>query len=102
MKKTLVSTAVRNIVRYNLKHRQTDNQINILLLLHLFSFLLDLGGFSIDESGRITVDSASALFGNPPQPQNFPQQPGHDVHVPNAHHQLPESPVAQPVIPHVS
>ena len=95
MKKTLVSTAVRNIVRYNLKHRQTDNQINILLLLHLFSFLLDLGGFSIDESGRITVDSASALFGNPPQPQSFPQQPGHNVHV-------PESPVAQPVIPHVS
>ena len=65
-------------------------------------YLLDLGGFSIDESGRITVNSGSAPIGNPPPPQGFHHQPQHDVHVQGDHHQLPESPAAQPVIPHVS
>ena len=76
--------------------------INALKLVIYFFYLLDLGGFSIDESGRITVNSGSAPIGNPPPPQGFHHQPQHDVHVQGDHHQLPESPAAQPVIPHVS
>ena len=48
------------------------------------------------------MNSGSAPIGNHPPPQGFHHQPQHDVHVQGDHHQLPESPAAQPVIPHVS
>ena len=48
------------------------------------------------------MNSGSAPSGNPSPPLGFHHQPQHDVHVQGDHHQLPESPAAQPVIPHVS